>query len=275
MTLSDILAHLDLSAAGNTPFGLKVGHVSLAVHAPEPLRSRLVAYFAETVAPAKGGAPVHLLEGQTLPAEPDWTDWAREAGKSGRKDAVFDLTGGRLIHKVRSGVTFVQAPGVAVALGPLAANESTVINFINAQVLNASLREGWQLTHAAAVTDGACTLAISGLSGGGKSTSILRMMNHSGTRFLSNDRVLIKGGRPAQALGNSQTSAHQSGHHSWQPAPARHALRNPQGRAARHGPRRPLGTGRETRPHHPSGLRPGAHVPKRATDRFLGAELVP
>lgn len=201
MTLTEILAGLDLSAAGNAPFCLRIGHVSLAVHAPEPLRRRLTSYFGETVAPLEGGAPVHLLEGQTLPTEPDWTDWERGAGKSGRKDAVFDLDGGRLIRKVRSGVTFVQAPGVAIALGALDANESTVINFINTQVLNACLREGWQLAHAAAVTDGARTLAISGLSGGGKSTSILRMMDIPGTQFLSNDRVLIRGDTPAQALG--------------------------------------------------------------------------
>ena len=200
MTLSDILAHLDLSAAGDAPFGLSVGHVSLTVHAPEPLRARLIAYFGETITAPGGGAPVHLLEGQSLPQEPDWIDWQREGGKSGRKDAVCDLGAARLIRKVRSGVTFVQAPGVAIALGALADNESTVINFINTQVLNACLREGWQLAHAAAVTDGARTLAISGLSGGGKSTSILRMMDLPGTQFLSNDRVLIQGG-PARALG--------------------------------------------------------------------------
>ncbi|KUF09990.1 HprK-related kinase B [Pseudoponticoccus marisrubri] len=200
MTLSDILDHLDLSAAGDAPFGLRVGHVALSIHAPEPLRSRLIAYFGETVGAPEGGARVHLLEGQCLPGNLSWTDWQREGGKSGRKDAIVDLDTARLIRKVRSGVTFVQAPGVAIALGPLEANESTVINFINTQVLNACLRAGWQLAHAAAVTDGARTLAISGLSGGGKSTSILRMMELPGTRFLSNDRVLIKGD-PARALG--------------------------------------------------------------------------
>lgn len=98
-------------------------------------------------------------------------------------------------------MTFLQAPGVAVALGPLEDHDSTVINFINTQILNVCLRDGWQLAHAAAVTTGDRTLAISGLSGGGKSTSILRMMDLPGTRFLSNDRVLIRGGEPARALG--------------------------------------------------------------------------
>ncbi len=201
MTLPDILAHLDLTAAG-APFGLKVGHVALNIHAPEPLRGRLMAYFAHVLADVDANAqPVHLLPGQALPMQPDWTDWQREGGKSGRKDAVHDLPGARLIRKLRSGVTFVQAPGVAIALGPLETNESTAINFINTQVLNSCLREGWQLAHAAAITDGARTLAVSGLSGGGKSTSVLRMMDLPAARFLSNDRVLIRGGRPARALG--------------------------------------------------------------------------
>ncbi len=144
---------------------------------------------------------MHLLPGQTLDPEPAWQDWAREAGKSGRKDAVCDLDGARLVRKVRSGVTFLQAPDAAIAFGPLAANVSTAINFINTQVLSACLREGWQLCHAAAVTDGTRGLAISGLSGGGKSTSVLRMMDLPGTRFVSNDRLLVRGGTPAAALG--------------------------------------------------------------------------
>ncbi|WP_086054618.1 HprK-related kinase B [Pseudoruegeria sp. SK021] len=202
MMLADILAHIDLAAAGAEPFGLRVGHVSLAVYAPDPLRTRLTRYFEAVVETVGADAqPVHLLPGQSLPKDPEWTDWLREGGKIGRKDAVCDFQGGRLIHKVRSGVIFVQAPGVAVALGPLDDNESTVINFINTQVLNACLRDGWQLAHAAAVTDGMRTLAVSGLSGGGKSTSILRMMDLPQAQFLSNDRVLIKGGTPAQALG--------------------------------------------------------------------------
>ena len=203
MILSDILSRLDLSAAGDAPFGLGVGPVALTVHAPEPLRGRLRAYFAPVLTQdvTADAQAVHLLPGQALPAEPVWTDWLREGGKTGGKDAICDLAGARLIRKLRSGVTFVQSPDLAIALGPLDRNESTVINFINTQVLNACLREGWQLAHAAAVTDGSCTLAISGLSGGGKSTSILRMMDLPATQFLSNDRVLIKGGTPPQALG--------------------------------------------------------------------------
>ncbi len=200
-TAEDVLAQIDLDAAGTAPFHLGVGRVTVSVLAPAPLRASLMAYFAGALTETPGEITVHLLPGQGLSPDPDWTDWQREPGKAGRKDAVHDLAGARLIRKVRSGVTFLQAPGVAVAFGPLAENESTVINFINTQILNAGLREGWQLCHAAAVTRGARTLAISGLSGGGKSTSILRLMDMEGMGFLSNDRVLVRAGRPPRALG--------------------------------------------------------------------------
>lgn len=200
----DILAGLDLAPArAAEPFHLAVGCVGVTVHAPTSLRAELVSYFADvlTDVAVPGGIVVDLLPGQALTAEPVWTDWLREGGKSGRKDAICDLDDGRLVRKVRSGVTFLQAPGLAVAFGPLGGNVSTVINFINTQILSACLREGWQLCHAAAVTGQGRTLAISGLSGGGKSTSMLRMMDIDGTAFVSNDRVLVKGGAPAQAQG--------------------------------------------------------------------------
>lgn len=200
-TTADILAQLNLDVPEQTPFHLTVGHVGVTVLCPEPLCTALKTYFADTLSREPGEIRVHLLQGQGLSSEPAWVDWQREQGKSGRKDSVYDLADGRLIKKIRSGVTFLQAVDVAVAFGPLDAHESTVINFINTQVLNACLREDWQLAHAAAVTDGARTLAISGLSGGGKSTSILRMMDLHDTLFVSNDRVLIKAGQPARALG--------------------------------------------------------------------------
>lgn len=200
---AEVLAQLDLSQAETAePFYLKVGPVGLKILSPEPLRSTLVAYFAEALSDDDAAQlTVKLLPGQTLGTPPHWVEWAREPGKAGRKDAIFDLDDARLIHKVRTGVTFLQSQTEVLAFGPLTDNISTVINFINTQVLNICQRAGWQICHAAAVTNGTRTLAIAGLSGGGKSTSILRMMDLGGTRFVTNDRLLVRGGTPVQALG--------------------------------------------------------------------------
>lgn len=201
-TVGDIGAQLDLETARRAQaFHMRVGHVSLTVQSPEPLRSKLMAYFRDTLVDTPGQITVHLLPGQGLGTDVDWIDWQREPGKTGRKDAIHDLEDGRLVRKVRSGVTFLQSDNLAVAFGPLEHNLSTVINFVNTQILSACLREGWHLCHAAAVTRGERTLAISGLSGGGKSTSILRMMDIDGVQFLSNDRMLVSPSYPPRALG--------------------------------------------------------------------------
>lgn len=186
-------------------FYLSVGESRVAIHGPDILNASLKSYFAEALDPDQNAQPnditVSLRDGCALPQEPQWQDWSREPGKAGRKDAVYDMTDGRIIRKIRSGVTFLQTSHSAVAFGPLAANLSTTINFINTQVLNQCLRTGWSLCHAAAVTDGRYGLAIAGLSGGGKSTSILRMMDIDSVRFVSNDRVLVKSGTQCRALG--------------------------------------------------------------------------
>ncbi|SOH92223.1 HprK-related kinase B [Monaibacterium marinum] len=201
-TVQDIIAQLDLTPATTaTPFHLRAGDIGMTVLCPQPLRTELTDYFAETLSDTAGQITVHLLPDQTLPNEPDWVEWARDAGKMGRKDAVADIDGARMIKKVRSGVTFVQSPEVAIAFGPLNENVSTVINFINTQILSTCLRDGWQLCHAAAIAGPTRSLAISGLSGGGKSTSVLKMMEHPDSRFVSNDRLLVRDGTPAQALG--------------------------------------------------------------------------
>ena len=207
MSAGAILSRLELTPAeAAAPFHLRVGPYGVAVRCPGPMRAALMDYFADALwdgplAEETEETTVLLLPGQQLSPEPAWTEWAREPGKSGRKDAVQDLRDGRLIRKIRSGATFLQSDGVAVGWGPLEENFSTTVNFINTQLLGAAQRDGWVLCHAAAATDGARGLAVSGLSGGGKSTSILRLLDLDGVRFLSNDRVLARGGAAPRALG--------------------------------------------------------------------------
>ncbi|CUH64756.1 hypothetical protein TG4357_01478 [Thalassovita gelatinovora] len=203
-TVSDVLNRLDRSALrGTPPLLIAVGALRLRVKCSTPLRTELAQYFAEILT---GDGPadieIDILDGQSLDPAPDWIDWARDPGKIGRKDAVHDLADGRLIYKRRTGVTFLQSRAALVAFGPVRDNPSQMINFINTQILNTCLRDGWQICHAAAVTTPDVTLAIAGLSGGGKSTSILRMMDIPGTAFVSNDRLMVRSGNPVPlALG--------------------------------------------------------------------------
>ncbi len=133
-----------------------------------------------------------------------WIDWQREPGKTGRKDAVCDTEFQnqpvRLLHKVKTGMLFLQpAPpkdeSIAslkpMAFGPAENRSSQVINFILTQYLNHHLRHGWLLGHASAMQFDHKGVAFAGLSGGGKSTLMLHLLEH-GQHFISNDRLLMK-----------------------------------------------------------------------------------
>lgn len=122
-------------------------------------------------------------------------EWPREAGKRGRKDTYRDVPKGadseRLIYKVRTGMHFLQRPGSRIAAGPCLANDNQLINFINAQWMSALQQQGWLIGHASAVVREQRALAIAGLSGGGKSTLMLKLLAHGG-QFMSNDRLFIR-----------------------------------------------------------------------------------
>lgn len=170
----------------------------------------------------------------TLIAQTPWVDWQREAGKTGRKDAIFDLTyqgeAIRLLHKVKTGMVFVQPAFTASAttslaakaFGPADQHPNQIINFILTQYLNQHLRENWLLGHAAGLQINGKGLAIAGLSGGGKSTLMLHLLEN-GEHFISNDRVLIRAnstgrlelrGIPKQPRINPGTIVHNPRLHS-------------------------------------------------------------
>ena len=123
----------------------------------------------------------------------NFIDWAREPGKTGRKDSYVDLLGGRLLRKVRTGMVFLQSDTWRIAAGPCEANDNQVINFINAQYMNDLQRHDWLICHAAGLVRGERAVAIAGFSGGGKSTVMLRAMEHPSLDYLTNDRLFIRG----------------------------------------------------------------------------------
>jgi HprK-related kinase B len=122
----------------------------------------------------------------------DFVDWKREPGKAGRKDAYVDLPGARVIRKIRTGMVFLQSRDARIAAGPCRTFDNQVINFINAQYMNWLQNRGWLICHASGlVRDGHC-MAIAGLSGGGKSTLMLKLMNDPATSYLTNDRLFVR-----------------------------------------------------------------------------------
>ncbi|MEA3405237.1 MAG: HprK-related kinase B [Pseudomonadota bacterium] len=147
---------------------------------------------------------IHVYETDQLAdliAQTQWTDWKREGGKVGRKDAILDSEWNdqrlRLLYKVKTGMLFLQ-PGpdahhqlIPLALGPAEANSSQIINFILTQHLNQHLRLDWQLGHTSGMQIQQKGLAFAGLSGGGKSTLMLHLLAQA-EHFISNDRLLLK-----------------------------------------------------------------------------------
>lgn len=194
----------DRATRNADPVCLSVGGFVIEVRCVSiTLLAELLRYFQHViVAPCEPDTVVHVLGNAQLPFEPEYVDWVREASKRGRKDTIYDLPDGRLILKVRTGVQFLQSPAWSIAFGPTEQNANQVINFINTQILNRFQREGWLACHAAAVKTSDKGLAISGLSGGGKSTTMLRLMEIADTHYVTNDRLLVrKNANKTDALG--------------------------------------------------------------------------
>jgi len=163
----------------------------------QPVLTQLRHYFRHIVtADRQDGIEIIAIEQPLI--QPDlkrdlqWQDWQREAGKSGRKDAYINGDGFRLIHKVRTGMVFLQSLTHRIAAGPCAANLNQVINFIINQNMTALQNQGWIICHAAAAVKHGRALALAGFSGGGKSTLMLHLLANPEWKFVTNDRLFIK-----------------------------------------------------------------------------------
>ncbi|MDX8414264.1 MAG: HprK-related kinase B [Mariprofundales bacterium] len=163
----------------------------------QPLLTQLRHYFRHLVTTdGDGGVAIIAIEQPPLSSDLEhglpWQDWQREAGKSGRKDAYINGDGFRLIHKVRTGMVFLQSSTHRIAAGPCEANVNQVINFIINQKMSALQHQGWLICHAAAAVKNGQALALAGFSGGGKSTLMLHLMANAQWKFVTNDRLFIK-----------------------------------------------------------------------------------
>tara|TARA_R110000803_G_scaffold69505_4_gene131928 strand:+ start:1080 stop:2198 length:1119 start_codon:yes stop_codon:yes gene_type:complete len=195
MMSKDIAAQM---AGGLTlqPSGLVLGLPDMTIRVRSnstALLEKLRAYFKH-IGIEDGDATVEIQAFECAPPDLalDYVDWPREVGKMGRKDALIDLSDGRIVKKVRTGMMFLQSVDHRIAAGPCLENDNQVINFINAQYMNMLQQNGWAICHAAGLVRNGLALGLAGFSGGGKSTLMLHMLNEDGTAFLSNDRLFAR-----------------------------------------------------------------------------------
>jgi HprK-related kinase B len=172
---------------------LGLGECILRIRSNSPALIReLTGYFSHFIIKATAETmKLIAIEHDALQVDLEFTDWKREPEKTGRKDAYADLTDGRLVHKVRTGMLFLQSKNYRIAAGSCLQFNNQIINFINSQYMDWLQHRGWLICHASGlVYDGQC-LGIAGFSGGGKSTLMLHMLDDDKAAFLSNDRLFV------------------------------------------------------------------------------------
>jgi len=150
-------------------------------------------YFSHV--PAGTGEPdmeVIAIDREAPDTGIDFVDWQREPGKTGRKDSWFDVPGGRVVRKVRTGMVFLQSETQRIAAGPCLEYDNQVINFINAQYMNWLQHRGWLICHSAGLVYRGSGFGIAGFSGGGKSTLMLHLLEHDAVSYLTNDRLFVR-----------------------------------------------------------------------------------
>jgi HprK-related kinase B len=194
-TLDSIHARLqDNIVLNDIPLYLVLGQFNICIRSnSSELLEKLQHYFSYIVAASieTPGIEILVYERETVDLGLEYIDWEREPGKQGRKDAYFDITGGRIICKVRTGMLFVQSNQYRIAAGSCNKYDNQVINFINTQYIIFLQQQGAMICHASAIHKGNRCLAMAGLSGGGKSTLMLKLLDDKKVNYITNDRLLL------------------------------------------------------------------------------------
>ncbi|MFP4472669.1 MAG: HprK-related kinase B [Candidatus Omnitrophota bacterium] len=126
--------------------------------------------------------------------QPEWDpglvfeERPREVPGKKIKEAVCDLSDGRAVRKIQTGMIMVMTGNRNAVVGPCRQNINQVINFINNRYIEWRLNQGAVLLHCAGVLLRGKGAALCGFSGAGKSTLALHLMNE-GAKFVSNDRI--------------------------------------------------------------------------------------
>ncbi len=164
--------------------------VRVESNSPEVLDSLSSYYRQFQGISGKPEAHIHVIEGSLDTEMLSFHFEPPEPGKTKFKHAFADLSDGRIVRKIETGMHFLIGSRFFAAVGPCRNRLSQVINFINTRYIDEHLRRGALLCHASGVTWKGRGLTLSGPSGMGKSTLALHLMTH-GVSFVSNDRILI------------------------------------------------------------------------------------
>jgi HprK-related kinase B len=179
---------------GADTLSLALGDCTLQVRSnSDALITGLREYFSHVpTGTARPDIEVIAIEREAPDTGIAFVDWQREPGKTGRKDSYYDIPGGRVVRKVRTGMVFLQSETQRIAAGPCLEFDNQVINFINAQYMNWLQQRGWLICHSAALVYRGIGFGIAGFSGGGKSTLMLHLLDHDEIGYLTNDRLFVR-----------------------------------------------------------------------------------
>jgi HprK-related kinase B len=182
-------------------FFIAFGQEHYAVHSNHAaLIDSLKRYFSPwlTAKPVNEGLPrIYLFSQESVKTQFNWQDWPREEGKTGLKEQIYDTEKGRWVHKFKTGMVFFQHRYQPFAVGPCEQHVSQVINFIINQHINHLQQQGGLICHASCLSlknsksETPTGIAVAALSGGGKSTTLLRLMDEPDAKFISNDRLFL------------------------------------------------------------------------------------
>ncbi|MFP4000142.1 MAG: hypothetical protein ACLFUN_09890, partial [Desulfobacterales bacterium] len=137
-----------------TPYQIQIGmdDCVITVSANE---QRITGYLKDYLSPFlvedKAAANIHITVHQCPAPEirHSLTKHIPEPGKARIKEAFAEITNGRIVKKLQTGMVFVFGGGVHLAAGPCMENINQVINFINNRFIESKLDQGGLLAHAA------------------------------------------------------------------------------------------------------------------------------
>jgi HprK-related kinase B len=138
---------------------------------------------------------VSALQGDAGIDTSEFVPVARSGGRA-PKEAFRNVPGGRIVHKVRTGLVFFVETEEVTVVGDVLHNLNQVINLIANLYAQEYLDRGYVMVHASAASANRGVAFVAG-SGGGKSTLALALLER-GHRFVTNDRLLLRawGDRP-------------------------------------------------------------------------------